>query len=231
MVPGVNPEEGTNRVMNIVRRAVMAVAAVLLLAGGAVAAVAAPAAATPPNPCPTTSPTVTPTATVPPPLVVQGQQAELSRCGHKPPRAKFTDSCAGTVIVVKHTGRWGVWEVAISAGDFTATHELEPGETATEEFGPTVGLIIVKVNGKKIGRHLWVKPEQGCESPSPSPSPSNTTPTATAPPPPAPGGNAGPELPVTGAALPLTVGLGVLLLVSGAAAVLLARRRRVRYTA
>lgn len=112
----------------------------------------------------------------------------------------------------------------------------------------------VKFSNMKAGSKTFVK-FNGAKCPEPTPSASTPTtpatteptsappsspgtkvppPTSTddAPPPPDSGVSAGgPSLPVTGPALPIIAGLGVLIVAAGVALAVVARRRRTRFTA
>lgn len=83
---------------------------------------------------------------------------------------------------------------------------------------------VVFAGGGKCAEHVWCKP---AATPTPTPTVTATSTTV-------PGGNAGgdkPGLPVTGVSVPVLVGGAAVLLVAGAAFLVLTRRRRVRFTA
>jgi LPXTG-motif cell wall-anchored protein len=102
--------------------------------------------------------------------------------------------------------------------------------------GAALAVSVEWSNGKKHDAIGKVEFKDKCEKPTPTPTPTATetpaptptaTPTATAP----PGGGGGGDLPVTGAAVGGIVGAAAVLLAIGAGLFLLARRRRINFTA
>jgi hypothetical protein len=175
------------------------------------------------------------------------------------PASAHHSSVEGTYLCDEVTGEWVVtWTVGNSQPDLDATLkivELEPAGTTLSEIvvGATVPaggrLTDVQLvpadqtfakltvaaewpNGRKDKQPVSgkVKFEGVCEKPTTPPTPTPTaTPTATPTPP--PGGEGGGDLPVTGAAVGGIVGAAAVLLAIGLGLFLVARRRRVRFTA
>ncbi|MEV1145252.1 LPXTG cell wall anchor domain-containing protein [Micromonospora sp. NPDC049799] len=159
------------------------------------------------------------------------------RCTPDEVEVRFTDACDGVRVDLTSTAG-GVFRVEVLAGGSVAgTAVLAAGGDARVDVTAAPGTAVLVrdvVGGSELGRHTVGEP--ACGTPTPTSDGSTPTPTSdgTAPTPDGssaapPGGGGG--LPVTGASTTLFSLAGSLLVGTGVVLFLLARRRRLRFSA
>jgi LPXTG-motif cell wall-anchored protein len=155
------------------------------------------------------------------------------------PEGTVTSDCDGLTFTVKNPAN-GVPVTAIftpGKGE-PKTVTVKPGSTEKVTFAGTEGLKVAVSGGLDVlnGEAVWTKPKD-CDKPTtpvttePEETPSETTPTSPVATTPAAGEGGDPELPLTGSAAAGVAGGAFLLLVAGAVLFILARRRKVNFTA
>jgi LPXTG-motif cell wall-anchored protein len=163
------------------------------------------------------------------------------------PTGTVTSDCAGLTFTVTNPKNGAVVNATFTPNKGAAqTITAQPGETRTVTFAGTEGLKVAVSGGLDVlnGGAAWTKPAN-CSTPAtpattspsagtPSASPSGTPSASTSPvettPASGDGGGDG-ELPLTGSAAAGIAGGAFLLLVAGAVLYILARRRKVNFTA
>ncbi|MFF0177246.1 LPXTG cell wall anchor domain-containing protein [Micromonospora profundi] len=154
------------------------------------------------------------------------------RCTPDEVEVLFTDACEGVRVDLTSTAG-GVFRVEVLAGSSVAgTAVLAAGGDARVDVTATPGTAVLvrdAVGGSELGRHTVGEPVCGTPTPpsdgtTPAPAPDGSSAA-----PPAPGGGGG--LPVTGASTTLFSLAGSLLVSTGVVLFLLARRRRLRFSA
>lgn len=149
-------------------------------------------------------------------------------CGPEAVRVTVTDGCRGARLDLTNRAE-GVVRVEVVVGDSTVPYgrALAPGASDTVDLplGPGTALVVRDaVTGVRFAEHTTA----AAPCASPDGSGGGTDPPGT---PGEPGGGQAGGLPVTGAAATGYGAAGVLLAVAGVALFVLARRRRVRFTA
>jgi LPXTG-motif cell wall-anchored protein len=157
------------------------------------------------------------------------------------PEGTVTSDCKGLTFTVKNPENGVPVTATFTPNKGEAkTVTVKPGTTEKVSFEGTQGLKVAVSGGLDVlnGEAVWTKPKD-CGTPStpvttePEETPSETTSTSTSPvaTTPAAGDGGDPELPLTGSAAAGVAGGAFLLLVAGAVLFILARRRKVNFTA
>jgi hypothetical protein len=153
------------------------------------------------------------------PCTVTEKDADLV---HRLPcfEVKFTDKCDGTTVVT--LGNTAPYTLAVYVVG-AETYNIKGGTSKLVTVTPHRGYVLVTAKYHEPWNHKYVKPR--CPSPSASPTPTKSAPAVV------PAGNGQPSLPVTG---PVTAFIGVAgaaLVAIGVAGIVVARRRKTRFTA
>lgn len=125
-----------------------------------------------------------------------------------------TDSAGSVTVTASGNGALPTGSVFMVKGHENEFQKLILADTATQKVGATVTVTVT------------AQPSASPTSAAPSASPSETS---AAPASPSASGTAGGGLPVTGTSLPIIIGVALVLLVGGGAAVFMARRRRLTH--
>lgn len=124
----------------------------------------------------------------------------------------WASDCDSLFVKVDNPLEEGDLEVSITSGDVTENLTIAPGESEEVSFDAEEGTVATVTIGDESTEVVWEEPED-CEEPEEGE------------------GGGDEELPLTGGSTPLIVGGALALLAAGAGLFLVARRRRLTFTA